>query len=371
MLQDLTVNLSEAEATKRDAFVERILESAGGTFEIFTIYIGHVLGLYQALAVYGPITSGRLSRVTGTQERYVREWLEQQTVTGILDVEDETETAENRRFSLSPAHAEVLLEKNSPNYVAPLAQMLAGAVRPLPALLDAFRYGGGVEYSKYGADFREGQAAINRVTFLKDLPEEWIPAVPELHQRLLDSSNPVRIADIGVGGGWSTIGMGKAYPYAIIDGYDLDGPSIELARRNAASVGLNGRVNFHVRDAADPSLAGTYDLVTAFEAVHDMSDPISALQTMRRLAGEDGAVIVVDERVGETFTAEGNDVEWMMYGWSVLHCLPVGMADSPSAATGTVMRLDTLRQYAREAGFSDVEILPIENFFFNIYRLIQ
>jgi SAM-dependent methyltransferase len=371
MLKELTVNLTEAEAEKRDAFVERILESVGGTFEIFTIYIGNVLGLYQALAAISPTTSRKLAQVTGTQERYVREWLEQQTVVGILDVEDETETAENRRFSISPAHAEVLLEKDSPNYVAPLTQMLAGVVRPLPALLDAFRYGGGVEYCEYGADFREGQAAINRVTYLKDLPEDWIPAMPDLHQRLLDSDNPARIADIGVGGGWSTIGLGKTFPHVIIDGYDLDGPSIELARQNAASVGLNGRVNFHVRDAADPLLAGTYDLVTAFETVHDMSDPVSALRTMRRLVGEDGTVIVVDERVGEEFTAEGNDVEWMMYGWSVLHCLPVGMAEHPSTATGTVMRLDTLRQYAREAGFSDVEVLPIENYFFNVYRLIQ
>ena len=91
---------------------------------------------------------------------------------------------------------------------------------------------------------------------------------------------------------------------------------------------------------------------------------------MRRMAGENGTVIVVDERVGERFTAEGNEVEWMMYGWSVLHCLPVGMAEQPSVGTGTVMRVDTLRQYAREAGFGDVEVLPIENFFFNVYRLI-
>ena len=121
--------------------------------------------------------------------------------------------------------------------------------------------------------------------------------------------------------------------------------------------------------AGDSSLAGQYDLVTAFECVHDMSDPVGALRTMRRLAKQNGAVLIVDERVGDTFTAEGNDVEWMMYGWSILYCLPVGMVDQPSAGTGTVMRTDTLRGYAAEAGFSDIEILPIENFFFRFYRL--
>jgi 2-polyprenyl-3-methyl-5-hydroxy-6-metoxy-1,4-benzoquinol methylase len=133
---------------------------------------------------------------------------------------------------------------------------------------------------------------------------------------------------------------------------------------------MNGRLKFHVRDAGDPSLAGQYDLVTAFECIHDVSDPVGVLRTMRRLVNGSGAVIVADERVGDAFTPEGNDVEWMMYGWSILHCLPVGMADEHSAETGTVMRIDTLRRYAREAGFREVEVLPIDNFFFRIYRLV-
>ena len=128
-------------------------------------------------------------------------------------------------------------------------------------------------------------------------------------------------------------------------------------------------VQFQVRDASDPELAGQYDLVTAFEALHDMNNPVGALRTMRRLVKPDGVVLIVDERVGDMFTAAGNDVEWMMYGWSILHCLPVGMTDHNAAGTGTVMRADTLRKYASEAGFSNVEILPIENFFFRFYRL--
>lgn len=361
-------NLTEAQIKQRDAFVERLLQSTGGVFDIFTIYIGDRLGFYQALSRNGGLTSVELAGRTNTHERYVREWLEQQTVIGILEVEDAEANPTARRFRLPTAYAEVLVERDNVNYLAPLAQLVAGVVHPLTSVVDAFRNGGGVPLREYGPDFREGQGAINRVTFLQELGQQWLPAIPDVHTRL-QADPPARVADIGCGVGWSSIGMAQAYPQARVDGYDLDAPSIELAWANARSAGLNGEVKFHVRDAADPSLEGQYDLVTAFECVHDMSDPVAALQTMRRLVNDTGAVIIADERVGDTFTPTGNDVEWMMYGWSVLHCLPVGMADHPSVGTGTVMRTSTLRQYARQAGFRDVEILPIENFFFRIYRL--
>jgi 2-polyprenyl-3-methyl-5-hydroxy-6-metoxy-1,4-benzoquinol methylase len=131
------------------------------------------------------------------------------------------------------------------------------------------------------------------------------------------------------------------------------------------------RISFQVRDASDPALAGPYDLVTAFECVHDLSDPVGVLSSMRRLTKEHGTVLIMDERVGDSFTAQGMETEWIMYGSSVLHCLPVGMSGLNSAATGAVMRPNTLREYALQAGFRDVEILPIDNFLFRFYRLIQ
>ena len=142
-----------------------------------------------------------------------------------------------------------------------------------------------------------------------------------------------------------------------------------MARSNAVTAGLTDRVTFHARDAGSPDLAGRYDLVTAFECLHDMPQPVAALKAMRRLAGDRGAVLVVDERVGDAFTAAGTDLEWMMYGWSILHCLPVGKADTPSAETGTVLRPSTLRRYTEEAGFRRMEILGIEHLFFRFYRL--
>ena len=165
--------------------------------------------------------------------------------------------------------------------------------------------------------------------------------------------------------------MANAYPNIRVDGFDLDEASVVEANQNVEAAGLADRVQVLLKDAGDPALAGQYDLVTAFECVHDMSDPVSALASMKRLAGDTGTVIVADERVGEKFTPTGNEVEQIMYGFSVFHCLPVGMADHPSVGTGTVMRPDTLRGYARAAGFADIEILPLENYFFNFYQMVR
>lgn len=354
--------------TRRDQLVQRILRSTGGAFDIFTLYIGDRLGFYADLAANGPSTAAEVAARTGTHERYVREWLEQQTVTGMLDVDDEAAPAASRRFVLPPGHAEVLTDRDSLNYIAPLARLVAGAVRPLHQLLKAYRTGGGIPYRLYGPDVLEGQAGINRAMFLRQLGAEWLPSIPDLHRRLI-SDPPARVADIGCGAGWSSVGMARSYPKLRVDGFDLDEASVALARANVIGAGLEERVRIHRQDAGDPSLRGSYDLVTAFECVHDMADPVGALRTMLHLAGEAGSVIVMDERVGDRFTARGNDVEWMMYGWSVLHCLPVGKAEEPSAETGTVMRPETLRRYAEEAGFCEVEILPIDNFFFRFYRL--
>ncbi|HEX9143557.1 MAG TPA: methyltransferase domain-containing protein, partial [Candidatus Binatia bacterium] len=147
-------------------------------------------------------------------------------------------------------------------------------------------------------------------------------------------------------------------------------PTVRLARQNVLATGRQDRVHIVEGDLPVVAPRSEYDLVTAFECIHDMADPLSALRAMKRLAGSTGTILVVDERVGESFSTSRNDVDWMMYGWSILHCLPVGMADKPSAETGTVMRPDTLRVYAQQSGFRGVEILPIENYFFRFYRLI-
>ena len=362
------IQLTDSQTRQKEALIERLLRSTSGVFEIFTIFIGYKLGYYQVLANRGPLTSVSLAALTGTYERYAREWLEQQTVSGILVVENPDADAKSRLFRLPPGHAAALVARESLDYMTPLAQLAVSVTRPLDALLEAYRNGTGISLTEYGPDFVEGQANVNRAAFLYQLGTEWLPAIPDVHQRLT-SDPPARVADFGCGAGWSCIGMANAYPRIQVDGFDLDEPSISAAKEHLKDSGVSDRVAFYVRDAGDPSLAGRYDLVTAFECIHDMSDPVAALRTMHSLAGTDRTVLVVDERVGDAFTPEGNDVEWMMYGWSVLHCLPVGMANRPSAETGTVMRTSTLVRYAQAAGFSEVEVLPIENNFFRFYRL--
>ncbi|HEV2121522.1 MAG TPA: methyltransferase domain-containing protein, partial [Chloroflexota bacterium] len=279
--------------------------------------------------------------------------------------------AEQRRYSLPAGHAEVLLSQESLSYLAFLGRFAASLGKTLPAVMDAFRTGGGVAWAAYGADAREGQAEQNRPIFLHLLGREWLPQIPDLHARLQGASpeRPARVADIACGAGWSSIAIAQAYPNVEVDGYDLDQASVELARANATAAGVDNRVRFHVQDAADSELAGQYDLALICEALHDLSRPVEALQTMRRLLTDRGSVLVVDERVAETFTAPGDDLERLFYGFSVLCCLPTGMSEQPSAATGTVMRPATLRGYAEAAGFREIDVMPIEHDLFRLYRL--
>jgi SAM-dependent methyltransferase len=352
-----------------DALIERVVASTIGLFDLAGLYLGQRLGLYAALREGGPATCGDLARRTGTDERYAREWLEHQAVTGLLDVEDETASADERRYDLPDQYADALVDTDSPSYIAPLARQALGMLRPLPLLVEAFRTGAGVPYPDYGDDTREGIAELNRAMFVNDLGANWFPAVHDLHARL-ESPSGACVADMGCGTGWSSIAIARAYPGASVDGFDADPASIEAATANAAAEGLADRVRFFVRDASDPGLDGVYDAVTIFEALHDMARPVEALATAKRLLAEGGMVIVADERVAERFAAPGDDLERLMYGFSVVHCLAVGRADHEhSAATGTVMRPPTLEAYAREAGFGAVETLPIENDFWRFYRL--
>jgi SAM-dependent methyltransferase len=351
-----------------DELVARLFSAAVGAFDLFAVYLGDRLGFYRVLAEGGPATSAELAARAGTNERYTREWLEQQAVAGLLACDNPEAAAGERRFRLPEGYDAVLTDPDSLSAMAPLAQIFVGSVTPLPALLDAYRTGAGVPFEAYGVDLHEGQAGFTRPLFVNQLAQEWLPAMPDVHARL-QADPPARVADIGMGLGWSSIAIAKVYPKVRVDGFDLDEASVLAARRNAEAAGVADRVAFHHRDAGDPDLAGRFDFALAFECVHDMSNPVAVLSSMRRLVGEGGTVLIVDEKVADEFTAPGDDVERFMYGFSILHCLAVGMVEQPSAATGTVMRSSTLRRYAEEAGYRDVEILPIENDFYRFYRL--
>jgi SAM-dependent methyltransferase len=318
----------------------------------------------------GGCTSSELAQLTSTHERYVREWLEQQAVVGILDVDQPGAASTARRYTLPPAHAEILVDRDNPLYLAPLAQLMVGAVHPVRSVIEAFRSGSGVPFADYGPDMREGQGRLNRVAFLQRLARDWLPQLPDIQTRL-NSEPSARVAEIGSGAGWASIGLAIAYPRIRVDGFDLDPASVTLAQANAAEMRLADRVHFAVRDAAQLEAGDPYDLVLAFECVHDMADPVGALRAMRNLASDRGAVVVMDERVGASFAERDEVTEPMLYGFSVLHCLPAGMTSQLSAGTGAVMRPSTFHNYALRAGFTEVVTLPIEDRFYAFYRLIR
>ena len=363
----MTTTAPTAAPIGADALVERAFEALIGSLELASMHVGERLGLYAALDEAGPSTSGELAARAGVDERYAREWLEQQAVAGVLSVDDPAASSAERRYAVPAEHREPLLDRDSPLYLGAMPQLSVGMLAPIEQMIQAFRTGEGVPYADYGADTREGIAAFNRPMFVNELAQSWFPAIPEVDARLR-ATPAARVADIACGTGWSSVSIARGYPAARVDGFDVDGPSIEEARALAAERGVEDRVRFFVQDASDPGLEGTYDLVTIFEALHDMARPVEALRTARGLLAEGGSVIVGDEKVAESFTVPGDDLERLNYGFSVLHCLAVGREDEHSAATGTVIRPHTVDEYARAAGFSQVEVLPIEHEFWRFYR---
>ncbi|RXZ73274.1 class I SAM-dependent methyltransferase [Agromyces albus] len=359
-------------------FAGRVFGSAVGALDILSIYLGDRLGWYRALAEAGQLSSTELARRTATQERYAREWLEQQAVSGILTVEETDDpddadaapvAASDRRFSLPAAHAEVLTDDTSLDYLAPSVRMFAASAAQLPQLLDAYRTGGGVSWQELGADAHESQGDMNRPWFDKRLAPA-LASVGSLHEVL--SRPGAHIADVGCGHGWSTLALARAYPDARVEGFDVDQPSIEAARRHAAEAGLGEHVRFHLAGGEELAAEGRFDAAFVFEAVHDMPRPVEVLAAIRRAVRDDGQVVIMDEAVAERFAPDGDEVERYMYGFSLVVCLPDSLSSPGSVGTGTVMRQSTLEGYAREAGFSGIEELPIEGFAsFRFTRLVR
>lgn len=344
----------DANAAQVDEFAAWVFDRFIGGTETLSIYVGDRLGLYRAL-VDEPATVAELAERTGMHPRYAREWLEQQASCGILVVDGDGEDAV---FRLPPAQAEVLADPLSLAYSAPLARLLAAMGGRLADLLKVYRSGGGVGWAEYGSDARDAQGDANRPWFEHALAGA-LASVPAVHEVL--SRPDAGIADVGCGHGWSTIALARAYPDAIVDGFDLDEPAIVAAREHAA--GLD-RVTFaelrgeHLAEQGEDR----YDAAFIFEALHDMPDPVGVLSALHRAVRDDGVVVVMDEAVADALTAPGDEIERVMYGYSLFLCLPDSMSTPGSVATGTVMRPATLERYAREAGFSGASVLPIEGF---------
>jgi len=342
-------------------FADGVFDATLGYFKIWSMYLGLRLGLYEVLRE-GELDADAVAERAGIDPRYAREWLEQQATIGVLEADVSREPP---TFRLPEDAAESLLDPDSLSYLGATIRQLASLRALIDPVVDAFRTGEGVDPERFGTESSDGQGGSNRPIYLTTLPNEWLPHIEPFHAKL--GSGPARVIDIGCGHGWSSIALAQAYPEAAVDGFDPDEHSIGEARIHAEEAGVGDRVRFHAVDAA--TIEATADLAMAFECVHDMPNPVQVLGAARRALSDDGAMLVVDERVRERFDGTRDELDSYFYGWSIFDCLPVGRSATPSAATGTVMRPDTLRGYAREAGFTRFEILPIEHDAFRLYLL--
>ena len=360
-----TTAATEAETEAAGELMGRMFGAALGAAELFTIYLGDVHGIYRAIDESGPITASELAERTGLDHRYLVEWLQSQAISGLLTI-DGTDVWTDK-FDLAPGVRTALLEPTSPVYAGGLAAIVPATGRAFPQLVDAFKTGAGVPYAAYGEEAVAAQELLNRPAYVNSLASEWIPNVPGLHDLLTKGA---RVADLGTGAGWSAIELAKAYPAVRVDGYDNDEDSISRARRNAAEQGVADRVGFEVRDISEVVADGTqYDLVTFFECVHDFAHPVEALTAARTALAPGGRVLVMDERADEVLSAPGDEVQRFLAAASTIWCTPQGRVDEDSDVVGAIMRPHQLRHLADHAGFSKVDVLPIDHPFWRFYQL--
>jgi 2-polyprenyl-3-methyl-5-hydroxy-6-metoxy-1,4-benzoquinol methylase len=359
------IELTDDDAGEVEEFAGGLFAACLATMELANVELGIRLGLYGSLAGAGPVTAADLAGRAGIAERYAREWLEQQAVAGVVRVDDTAKAAHERRFELPNAHAHVLLDDDSEACMKPSAAVVPWVAKAIDLMEEEFRHGTGAAFGLF--ELHDLQAAFTRPVFVNHLTQNWLPALPEV-QAKLDAGTRVRIAEVGCGEGFAAITIARAFENVEVDGFDLDGASVAVATREAGAAGVGDRARFEVRDAADPTIAGEYDLVMAIEMLHDVPDPVGVLRTMRTLASATGTVLVVDERTEDVFTVPTNEMERLFYAFSTLHCLAVSMQDG-GVGTGTVIRSETVRRYAAEAGFTTVEVLDVDHPQFVLYQL--
>src|ERR1700733_1286877 len=357
------------EGDQAQALATRLFTAGLATAELMTTYLGAKLGLYNALARSEPLTAGALAKEAGIAPRYACEWLEQQAASGVLEVDDPAMAAEVRLYLLPEGHREALTDRESRYWITPMAMFAIGSIaRAVPDLLEAYRNGGGIDPAAYGGDYRFDLSSFNCGVFRDLLPRWILTLLPDLHAAWTEGG---LIADVGCGLGWSSICLAKSYPRLTIEGFDIDEGAVALARANAMESGVGERVTFATRDAGTLRAEGVYQTICIFDALHDMPRPVEALAACRRALKPGGCVLLMEPNAGETFRTPAEEGERFLYAISLLHCLPLGLSEEHSAATGTVMRPSTLRAYAEKAGFSRVTVHAVDHRLYRLYRLFR
>jgi SAM-dependent methyltransferase len=317
-------------------FVLQAVGELGATLNAALVVIGDRLGLYKAMAGAGALTPRELADRTQTNERYVREWLNAQAAGGYVTYAD-------GRYTLPAEHAVALADEDSPAFLPGAFQLMTAAVRDEPKISEAFKSGAGVGWHQHGHDLFEGCERFFRPGYRHNLTQSWIPALDGVEAKLHKGA---RVADVGCGHGASTLIMADAYPESGFIGFDYHAPSIAAANEKA-----EGRVGFAVASAQDFPGAG-YDLVTTFDCLHDMGDPVSAANHIRDALAPDGTWLLVEPFAGDTVEENLNPVGRVYYAVSTLVCTPASLSQEVGLALGAQAGEARLRDVVTAAGFT-------------------
>ena len=325
------------------AFVFRAVEEVGATLNAALVVLGDKLGYYRDLAAHGPTTPAELAERTGTAEPYAREWLNAQAAGQYVTYDPAT-----ARYTLQPEQAVALTVEDSPAFLPGLFQIALGTVHDMGHILDAARNGAGYGWHEHVPDVHAGCERFFRPTYHAHLVAEWLPALDGVVDKLEQGT---LVADVGCGHGASSVLMAQAFPRSRFVGFAYHPESIDTARQRAAAAGVADRVTFEVSTAQTLPGSG-YGLVTTFDALHDMGDPVGAAQQVRAALAPDGTWMVVEPMAGDRVEDNLNPVGRAYYGFSTLLCTPASLSQDVGLALGTQAGPARIRDVAVAAGFT-------------------
>jgi SAM-dependent methyltransferase len=339
----ITEPAAEVDADKVMQFVFRAVDEAGATLNAALVVLGDKLGYYRILAAEGAATAAELAERSATAEPYAREWLNAQAAGGYVTYDPAT-----ARYTLPPEHAVALTIEDSPAFLPGLFQIALGTVTDTDAVLDAARSGSGVGWHEHNTDVHVGCERFFRPSYNANLVASWLPALDGVTAKL---ERGAQVADVGCGHGASTILMAQAFPNSTFTGSDYHAESIETARQRAEAAGVSDRVRFEVAPAN--GFAGTgYDLVTMFDCLHDMGDPVGAARHVRQALAADGTWMIVEPMAGDRVEDNLNPVGRAYYGFSTLLCTPASLSQDVGLALGTQAGPARLRDVTIAGGFT-------------------
>ncbi|MGH9230235.1 MAG: methyltransferase domain-containing protein [Acidimicrobiales bacterium] len=338
-----TTETAPLDQSKLDAFVGRFVNDLGTALHLPTVLVGDRLGLYRAMADGEPVSPADLAELTGTNQRYVTEWLAAQAAAGYVDYD-----AEGATFRLPPEHAALLIDRGAPVFIPGAFQLAAAGVKDEPLITEAFRTGDGVAWHDHHPDLFVGCERFFRPGYAAHLTDEWLPALEGVELKLRAGA---KVADVGCGHGASTIIMATAFPESSFAAFDFHDASIDAARRAAESADLGGRVRFDIAAAQDYPGTG-YDLVTFFDCLHDMGDPVGAARHVLSSLAPDGTWMIVEPYANDRLEDNLNPVGKIYYGASTLVCTPASRAQEVGLALGAQAGEERMRNVVTEAGFT-------------------